>query len=188
MALIDKLSAIGEAIREKTGKEELLTLDQMATEISRIETGGLDFSVGLLDGTLTEYKNDKVTRLRTYAFYYNSAIKRVILPSMTGICNDNSFRNCTSLEFFDAPCSKLSTTCFAGCSALKTLVLRKIDSTCTLLSVNSFTSTPFAEGGSGGAVYVPSALIESYKTETNWSALYEAGTCNFIAIEGSEYE
>lgn len=42
MALIDKLSAIGDAIREKTGKEDLLTLDQMPTEIQAIETGGGD--------------------------------------------------------------------------------------------------------------------------------------------------
>lgn len=42
MALINKLSAIGEAIREKTGKEDLLTLDEMPTEIKSIETGGDD--------------------------------------------------------------------------------------------------------------------------------------------------
>lgn len=40
MALTDKLSAIGAAIREKTGKTELLTLDQMPIEIASITTGG----------------------------------------------------------------------------------------------------------------------------------------------------
>lgn len=40
MALTDKLSAIGNAIREKTGGTDLLTLDQMATEISNIQGGG----------------------------------------------------------------------------------------------------------------------------------------------------
>lgn len=39
MALTDKLSAIGEAIRAKTGKSEKLTLDQMPSEIESI-TGG----------------------------------------------------------------------------------------------------------------------------------------------------
>ncbi|MBR5823789.1 MAG: hypothetical protein IKY67_06570 [Paludibacteraceae bacterium] len=42
MALIDKLNAIGDAIREKTGKEEKLTLDQMPVEIASITTGGGD--------------------------------------------------------------------------------------------------------------------------------------------------
>lgn len=37
MALIDKLNAIGNAIRAKTGKTEKLTLDQMPTEIQGIE-------------------------------------------------------------------------------------------------------------------------------------------------------
>lgn len=40
MALINKLSAIGDAIREKTGKEDLLTLDQMPEEIKGISGGG----------------------------------------------------------------------------------------------------------------------------------------------------
>ena len=42
MALINKLSDIGNAIREKTGKTDLLTLDQMPEEIKGIETGGGD--------------------------------------------------------------------------------------------------------------------------------------------------
>ena len=40
MALTNKLSAIGDAIREKTGKSEKLTLEQMPVEITSITTGG----------------------------------------------------------------------------------------------------------------------------------------------------
>lgn len=40
MALTDKLTAIANAIRAKTGKSDSLTLDQMPTEIDSIETGG----------------------------------------------------------------------------------------------------------------------------------------------------
>ena len=40
MALIEKLEAIGDAIRAKTGGTELLTLDDMPVEIAAIETGG----------------------------------------------------------------------------------------------------------------------------------------------------
>lgn len=40
MALTDKLSAIGDAIRAKTGGTELLTLDAMPNEIASIKTGG----------------------------------------------------------------------------------------------------------------------------------------------------
>lgn len=40
MALTDKLIAIADAIRGKTGGTDALTLDQMATAIAAIETGG----------------------------------------------------------------------------------------------------------------------------------------------------
>ena len=40
MALINKLTAIADAIRGKTGGTDPLTLDQMATEIAGIEAGG----------------------------------------------------------------------------------------------------------------------------------------------------
>ena len=39
MALTDKLTAIGSAIRNKTGSTKLLTLDEMPTAISNIQTG-----------------------------------------------------------------------------------------------------------------------------------------------------
>ena len=41
MALTDKLTAIANAIRGKTGKEDSLTLEQMVTEIEGIEAGGI---------------------------------------------------------------------------------------------------------------------------------------------------
>lgn len=40
MALIEKLTAIADAIREKTGTTETMTLDQMASAISGISGGG----------------------------------------------------------------------------------------------------------------------------------------------------
>lgn len=50
MALINKLNAIGDAIRTKTGKTELLTLDQMPTEIESISGGG-DSVIKTVEGT-----------------------------------------------------------------------------------------------------------------------------------------
>ena len=58
MALTEKLSAIGQAIRDMTGKTEMLTLDAMPGEIRGIETGsgGSDSSDGVwyvADGSFT---------------------------------------------------------------------------------------------------------------------------------------
>lgn len=44
MALIEKLNAIGDAIREKTGGTDKLTLDGMVEAIAGIESGGADIS------------------------------------------------------------------------------------------------------------------------------------------------
>ena len=63
MALINKLNAIGAAIREKPGKTDLLTLEQMPVEIAAIETGGGG------DGGLPE-EAFKFTGDCTYKFAY----------------------------------------------------------------------------------------------------------------------
>lgn len=47
MALIDKLTAIADAIRDKTGGTEALTLEQMPTEIAGIEVGGGGLPAGV---------------------------------------------------------------------------------------------------------------------------------------------
>lgn len=60
MALTDKLSAIGEAIRYKTGKTTKLTLDQMPAEIRAIVTGSGGGSGGDYDIVVQE--NDDGTQ------------------------------------------------------------------------------------------------------------------------------
>ena len=56
MALTDKLTAIGNAIRGKTGGTDLLTLDQMATEISNISSsGGGSWSTATITAPTTTY-------------------------------------------------------------------------------------------------------------------------------------
>lgn len=54
---------------------------------------------------------------------------------------------------------------------LKTLILRKANSICTLANINAFTSTRFESSGLGGTLYVPSALVSSYQSATNWSTI-----------------
>ena len=51
MALIDKLTAIADAIREQTGKENLLTHDQMPLEIAEIQTG-VELGFEVVGGTV----------------------------------------------------------------------------------------------------------------------------------------
>ena len=68
-----------------------------------------------------------------------------------------------------------------------TLILR----TPTLVKLASqrvFDNTCFKNGGTGGTIYVPQALLSSYPTATNWSIVHGWGTITWTAIEGSYYE
>ena len=120
--------------------------------------------------------------------------KSLILPSIINL-GYSVFQGITSLELVDLgenldhdpSLPHLRNALFSGCFGLKTLILRKT-SLVSLQNVNVFQNTPFASGGTGGKVYVPQALIPEYQQATNWSTLYAAGTCTFVAIEGSEYE
>ena len=97
---------------------------------------------------------------------------------------------CKLLAFADIGKTKaIAANAFANCNALQTLVLRRTDAICTLANVSAFTNTPMRGYNSlTGTVYVPSALIASYQTASNWSTIYNEGTLTFAAIEGSQYE
>ena len=101
------------------------------------------------------------------------------------------FCNCTKLSFIDIPASvaSIGTNAFYSCNSLQTLILRS-DEVVSIPTVTVFGNSPFYGSNNliGGTVYVPQALVEEYKTATNWSVLFESGRCNFVAIEGSEYE
>ena len=76
---------------------------------------------------------------------------------------------------------------FNQCKSLTTLILRS-PVVCTLAATSAFNSTPFNSTSTEATVYVPQALVETYQAATNWATLYTGGRCNFVAIEGSEYE
>ena len=79
MALVDKLTAIGNAIRGKTGSTEKLTLDEMATAIEGIESGGGGFSFDTkLKAIQTEA--DIVGQPILFAnIQFNSAVDNIVL-------------------------------------------------------------------------------------------------------------
>ena len=111
-----------------------------------------------------------------------TALKNVYVPIAAS--DYGCFVNCSSLEFVDLPkWAYMNAETFGGCTSLKTVILR-YNSRMTLNNVSAFRATPF-RNGEGGTIYVPQALVEEYKTATNWNAL-ESTT--FLPIEGSEYE
>lgn len=154
---------------------------------------------GLLSNTMTVLDNSLVTTLRTrvcqsatklitvnlpnvtslgaYAFYQCSNLKTVTLPKLTSI-SAQTWYMCPKLEYVDCgQLGSITAQTFASDTALKTLILRKTSSICTLSNANGVSGSGIGKGT--GYVYVPSALIETYKTATNWSTF----AAQFRAIE-----
>lgn len=118
-----------------------------------------------------------VTSLGSYAFYGCSGLVTSKLPKLTSV-STQTWYSCSKLQHAD--CGNLGNIpaqTFNACSALTEMILRKTGSICTLSNVNGVNNTPIGKGT--GYVYVPAALIDTYKTATNW-ATFEA---QFRAIE-----
>lgn len=108
----------------------------------------------------------------------------------TAFGNSSTSYGCKNLRTFDAGKTKaLAAYAFGNCNSLATLILRRDDAICALSATTAFTNTPMTGYQSRrGTIYVPSDLIETYKTAANWSTIYAQGYLTFAAIEGSEWE
>lgn len=175
MSVNEKMTAIADAIRAKTGGTVALTLEEMATEIESIESGGdsTDTLVEYLCGNYTDIVDEKTTALPTYIFAYSN-----MLTSYVGKCVVKMGVQCfranssvTKVDFYtdfkeDANTYNIPVATFHGCSALTALILRG-ERVIALAAISVFTNTPIASGT--GYVYVPFALLEHYKAATNWT-------------------
>lgn len=124
MALTDKLTAIADAIREKTGKTDGLTLDAMPGEIEGIQTGGggdTSQEDGIVTRTITSYRNDRITSVGTSAFVDCGSLADVYLPEVKDV-NSNAFQRTGLTEITDRNFPKLERIlgnyAFGGCGNL----------------------------------------------------------------------
>ena len=77
---------------------------------------------------------------------------------------------CSSLvkaDFGSENNSTIGNGAFSGCNALETLVIRKTNAVLNGRSTMFTSSSPIAQGT--GYIYVPSALVNSYKAANYWS-------------------
>lgn len=167
--------------------------------------GSDDLLLARIKNTLASYRSTETFTLVHSAFFKCTALKSLFLPNATA--NTDCIREsgvetlvigstgsvtglerASSLIVADVINSgQIGSQTFALCSALNTIILRS-STLKALANVNVFNGTPFASGGTGGTIYVPSALIASYKAAANWSTVDGYGTITWTAIEGSAYE
>lgn len=90
MALTDKLTAIANAIRSKTGKTEPMTLDEMVTEILNITTGSVPSdTITLSDGT--ELPKPTLKDGCNYAIIFKNSNYYSMLETSNRFANVNSW-------------------------------------------------------------------------------------------------
>ena len=107
-----------------------------------------------------------------------SALTELYLPSLETINGwGYTFSYCPNLQKVHLPkLTNITAAAFAGCSKLSALILG-VGSVCALASTDALAETPIASGA--GCIYVPKALVDSYKAATNWSTY----ASKFRAIE-----
>ena len=101
-----------------------------------------------------------------YAFYNCGSLTQVSLPVCSSIGN-NAFYNCGSLTQVSLPvCRYIAGDVFAFCRSLSIITIG-YSSICSLNTSNVFLGTKITS--STGSIYVPTSLVDSYKSATNWS-------------------
>ena len=120
----------------------------------------------------------KATTADGYIFYSCEKLQSIQLPLMTKIPM-NMCQYCRGLKSCDlGSATSISASAFSNCNRMTIMILRST-TMCTLANTNVFQScyhilgtthsTYNPNGDHDGYIYVPSALVDSYKTATNWS-------------------
>lgn len=171
MALTNKLSAIGNAIRNKTGKSGLLTLDQMPSEIASIQTATVnEVFKEYVEGTLTKLDaNDLagITKIKGECFT-SEALTHVIIPSSVQVIEYSAFLNNSTLVAVEigSNVASIENSAFSNCPKLKGIVFKGTPASIGTINNGSFADTidiyvPWSEGAVSG---YPWGFVNSNKS------------------------
>jgi hypothetical protein len=153
------------------------------------EGGGDETVLPFITREITEYSNPTLTAIGNYAFAGCKYLESIDLPALTNMGTNYGFAECSALTSVNFPvlkeasnnsfrqCSKLAraefgaityirSNAFYQCTSLETLIIRN-PTMCNIVSGTVLTASPIEKGT--GYVYVPAALVDSYKAATNWS-------------------
>ena len=116
---------------------------------------------------LTSVNFPSATNIGTNGFCYCTSLVSAKFESVTTV-SQYAFQGCSKLETIDfhKVTSFGGTFIFNRCSKLTTVIIRS-ETVCKMSNANVLSNTPIKSGT--GYVYVPSALVDTYKAATNWS-------------------
>jgi hypothetical protein len=127
---------------------------------------------------LTQVNLPKLATAGSVCFAYCRSLQSLYLPSLVNLDTESGswgqyFAYCTSLEKIYLPkyTGAFGAGAFNGNTKLTTVILgASVVCELTQSATSVFNNTPIQKG-TGGYVYVPKAVIESYKNDTNWSSI-----------------
>lgn len=106
-----------------------------------------------------------------YAFLHCSNLQSINTSMCITVGND-AFHGCSALSTIMLPsCERIGPYAFYDCINLMSVYLMS-SSYCQLTDTNTFSNTPILPNGlygRFGTIFVPSSMINTYKTMTNWS-------------------
>ena len=139
----------------------------------------------IVEHTITEFEDNKIDVIRDFAFFKYSTLTSVSFPVATSI-GSQAFYGCMALTSVDLPAvTSIGEDAFFYCMALTSVDLPAVTSigeraffycmalTTMYIGTESDTVCTLGESGipeSVTDIYVPEALVDSYKTAPNWSA------------------
>jgi hypothetical protein len=158
------IKSIATSIRAKTGKSDAMKVSEMSGEIDGIELGWTTDEIAShnIRGAIIVNKN-----VDGYAFYVHKKITSVKCLSGCKYIYNEGFRGCQGIQKVDLDAViSIGNNSFIWAYPLAQFVIRT-STVCKLGNTSALQDTAIAYGT--GYIYVPSALIDSYKTATNWS-------------------
>lgn len=149
----------------------------------------------IVERTIRQYSNSRITELRPRAFNRCSVMKSIDLPNVSKV-GKHAFATCGSLSQVNLPraeslesqafvvCTSLTelsfpkvsfigSQAFGSCYWLSSLTITTGGEPCVLEHSDAFTDTPFTGYSSGFSgvphIYVRESLVDAYKSAANWS-------------------
>lgn len=178
----------GQSYWEFTGWDKALTNIRAATDFYAKYRDTRSVVVQYVEGTMTDYVSDTATTITDHAFSYRTALKTVeTSATFIGSYAFASNIALTTVDLTNTSAATISANAFSNCTKLESFIIRSTTMS-TLSATSALTNTAIANGS--GAVFVPDALVDTYKANTNWGQylilpLSEYPTTDYSSIRDS---
>ena len=180
MALTDKITAIADAIRAKTGKTDTMTMDEMVRELEELEVSdgyhNADLISALIDRSITEIIIPEGTaKIGAYAFANCQKLAKATIPNSLQNIASFAFYNCATLEEITIPASvnTIYSSAFGKCPNMTKVIFKGMP--------DSIAAAAFSGDDAITDVYVP--WSEGEVANAPWGAANAAIHYGYVADE-----